>query len=92
MGKNLVVFVFGIILFSACHSSSDSKKIVRPAPDDISVLGALPLTVSTPINNPSTPEKIELGRLLFFDPILSGNKDVAGIKPPAFHWSVVAPL
>jgi len=77
MGKNLVVFVFGIILFSACHSSSDSKKIVRTAPDDISVLGALPLTVSTPINNPSTPEKIELGRLLFFDPILSGNKDVA---------------
>ena len=77
MGKNLVVFVFGIILFSACHSNSDSKKIVRPAPDDISVLGALPLLVTYPLNNPSTPEKIELGKLLFFDPILSGNKDVA---------------
>src|SRR5262245_10474895 len=24
-------------------------------------------------NNPSTPEKIELGRLLYFDPILSGD-------------------
>lgn len=77
MGKNLVVLVLSILLFSACHSSADSKKYVRALPDDISVLGALPLTVSAPINNPSTPAKIELGRLLFFDPILSGSKDVA---------------
>lgn len=27
--------------------------------------------------NPSTPEKIELGRLLFFDPVLSENNDIA---------------
>src|SRR4051812_4677950 len=38
---------------------------------------ALPLTVTTPANNPQTPQKIALGKLLFFDPILSGNKDVA---------------
>ncbi len=38
---------------------------------------ALPLTVTTPANNPQTPQKIVLGKLLFFDPILSGNKDVA---------------
>lgn len=31
----------------------------------------------SPADNPTTPEKVELGRLLFFDPILSGNQDVA---------------
>jgi len=38
---------------------------------------ALPLTVKSPADNPITPEKVALGKLLFFDPILSGNKDVA---------------
>ena len=45
--------------------------------ETIEVLGALPLSVTDPADNPSTPEKISLGRLLFFDPILSGNRDVA---------------
>jgi cytochrome c peroxidase len=37
----------------------------------------LPLEAQSPADNASTPEKIELGRLLFWDPILSGSKDVA---------------
>lgn len=40
-------------------------------------IGGLPKTVIDPIDNPRTPEKIELGRMLFWDPILSGNKDMA---------------
>lgn len=42
-----------------------------------SVIGSLPYEVVAPADNPSTPDKIELGRLLFWDPILSGAKDVA---------------
>lgn len=38
---------------------------------------ALPLEIKTPIDNPTTSEKVTLGKLLFFDPMLSGNKDVA---------------
>ena len=38
---------------------------------------ALPQQIKSPANNPITAEKIKLGKLLFFDPILSGNKDVA---------------
>jgi len=30
-----------------------------------------------PPDNPTTPEKVELGRLLFFDPILSANDDIS---------------
>lgn len=38
---------------------------------------ALPLQALAPADNPTTPDKVELGRLLFWDPILSGTKDVA---------------
>lgn len=33
--------------------------------------------MKSPADNPSTPQKVELGRLLFYDPILSGDKDVS---------------
>lgn len=62
---------------ASCGYNSNQKKVAKPLPDDISVLGALPIKVPVPANNPITREKVELGKLLFFDPILSGNKDVA---------------
>ncbi len=40
-------------------------------------LAALPALPAAPADNPSTPERVALGRLLFWDPILSGQKDVA---------------
>ncbi len=43
----------------------------------LSRFSALPEEVKHPANNPPSPAKIELGRLLFFDPILSGDRDVA---------------
>src|SRR4051812_32883581 len=36
-----------------------------------------PLTVLTPADNPQTAPKIALGKLLFWDPVLSGGNDVA---------------
>ncbi len=44
---------------------------------DGGVNAALPTTVPSPAGNPLTTQKAALGRLLFFDPVLSGNKDVA---------------
>ena len=40
-------------------------------------LAALPLTAPAPPDNPTTAERAALGRLLFWDPVLSGQKDVA---------------
>ena len=40
-------------------------------------VSALPLTQEAPGYNPTTPAKVELGRLLFWDPLLSGPQDVA---------------
>ncbi|CAA0104447.1 Cytochrome c551 peroxidase [BD1-7 clade bacterium] len=41
------------------------------------LIGSLPEDVEHPADNPSTPEKVELGRMLFWDPALSSNQDVA---------------
>ena len=40
-------------------------------------LAALPLERPASADDPATPEAVALGRLLFWDPILSGEKDVA---------------
>jgi cytochrome c peroxidase len=40
-------------------------------------LAALPTTVPAPPDNPTTPDRVALGRLLFWDPVLSGPKDVS---------------
>jgi len=38
---------------------------------------ALPATPAAPSDNPSTPARVALGRVLFWDPVLSGDRDVA---------------
>jgi cytochrome c peroxidase len=43
----------------------------------LSPFSALPEHVSAPADNPQTADKAALGKLLFWDPILSGNRDVA---------------
>jgi cytochrome c peroxidase len=40
-------------------------------------LMALPLVATAPADNPTTAEKVALGRLLFWDPVLSGPRNIA---------------
>jgi len=51
-------------------------------------LSALPLRAPEPKDNPTTDRKVALGRLLFFDPILSSTRDVscATCHHPRFGW------
>lgn len=70
MMKFCSVFLW-LSLLTACGGST---AITVPQEERI---GSLPLTVKHPSNNPTTAEKVELGRLLFWDPILSGDQDVA---------------
>ncbi|MEM9141380.1 MAG: cytochrome-c peroxidase [Bacteroidota bacterium] len=53
------------------------KRQTKDTPRAVVRFAALPETVKSPKTNPATPEKEALGKLLFYDPILSGNKDVA---------------
>ncbi len=52
-------------------------------------LEALPQLAASPAENPSTPAKIALGRLLFFDPILSATREIAcaTCHHPQFGWA-----
>lgn len=75
---------------AACTGERDAKQAKKkPQTETIADLGALPRYVTDPADNPSSPEKVELGRLLFFDPILSGNKDVscATCHQPEFSYA-----
>lgn len=79
----------GILLALAGPPASASEK---PAPPNAlppgMELAALPLAAPDPADNPTTPAKVALGRLLFFDPILSATGEVAcaTCHHPAFGW------
>jgi cytochrome c peroxidase len=77
-------------LISACgKAKSTIKKKNANTTETIDDLGALPLSVVHPADNPTSEEKVHLGRLLFYDPILSGNKDVAcaTCHQPEFNYA-----
>jgi cytochrome c peroxidase len=82
----VIVGVAALMLAGGCSDDD-------PAPTDpfdprsefgLASLGAVPY----PPDNPPIPERIALGRLLFFDPILSGRRDVScgHCHHPALAW------
>lgn len=75
------IIVFGLTIY-ACQPT---ELEVNPTEN----FGALPQTVIDPADNPRTPEKVALGKLLFYDPVLSGNKDVscASCHHPNFGYT-----
>jgi cytochrome c peroxidase len=78
MNSKSLKFTLPIALFllvAACQDDRDGRN-----PGDLNVfasLSALPTTVQFPTDNATNEAKKELGRLLFYDPILSGTKNIA---------------
>ena len=72
-----VACLAAVVAISVSHTAAQAR------------LAALPSEVPAPADNPTTPERVALGRLLFWDPILSGQKDVAcaTCHHPAFGYS-----
>jgi cytochrome c peroxidase len=70
----LLASVFGLLSTAA---ATDFPSYQRPA------------TIPAPVNNLPTPERIELGRALFFDPRLSGSNWIscASCHNPSMGWS-----
>ena len=77
----------GIVLI-ACIALAAEKSAEPIVPPEMR-LEAIPSRTPEPRDNPATPAKIALGRLLFFDPILSATKDVAcaTCHHPKFGWA-----
>lgn len=65
-----------------------------PAEDDGPVADIAQPLAPSPADNPLTADKVELGRLLYWDPILSGNGDVAcaTCHHPDFGYADALPL
>jgi cytochrome c peroxidase len=74
-------FTIGLCFLASCMvvCSGDPKEntSAHVKSDDPGRIAALPMEARAPAYNPTTPEKNEPGRLLFWDPVLSGNKDLA---------------
>lgn len=90
MGRSLLhTSIFFVFLTLGCSQEKKPSRGKKKVVESIEVLGALPERVIDPVDNPTTPEKVELGRLLFFDPVLSGNSDVscATCHQPEFGYS-----
>lgn len=74
----LIACAFGIaalapvIVATAAAPSKDAKAPAKPAQAGFPALAPLP-PVPSPIDNPLTPEKVELGKMLFWDSRLSGD-------------------
>jgi cytochrome c peroxidase len=78
----------GVVTLAACAAAGVSALDNAPKAteqDKHWLLG----TVPQPADNVSTPERVELGRALFFDPRLSGNGTLscATCHNPALGWS-----
>ncbi|MRG47444.1 cytochrome-c peroxidase [Chitinophaga sp. SYP-B3965] len=72
-----IYYVVLLLIVIACHNETKGPAAVKKEPLSLGSIDALPATYASPADNPSSAEKIELGRLLFYDPVLSGGKDVS---------------
>jgi len=74
--KRVGVHLPALVLVATCVVTLVSTVAVS-RPSAQAQLAALPTEVPAPPDNPTTPDRVALGRLLFWDPILSGQRDVA---------------
>ena len=65
-----VLAAVGLLLVVACQKQTET-------PAGGNTLTALPLAATAPASNPTSAAKIDLGRALFWDPVLSGGRDVS---------------
>ncbi|WP_226915761.1 cytochrome-c peroxidase [Hymenobacter siberiensis] len=63
-----------LLLVVACQKDREPS---TPTTADLAAITALPQEATAPASNPSSAAKIALGRALFWDPVLSGGKDVS---------------
>lgn len=79
--------ITGYLLAAALISGYGTASYAEnPRPEGLSALGPPPI----PADNPMSDAKVELGKLLFFDPILSGNYGMAcaACHLPDAGWAV----
>lgn len=79
-GRLTVVLAVAVVALGACGSDDGLRPTADLSLRELALaagLAAVPLEPLRPIDNPYLPARVELGHTLFFDPVLSGPKDVA---------------
>jgi cytochrome c peroxidase len=73
------VYLLGLVIVATIFSCTrDGMPLPQTTPYKIEYpLGTLPSTMQVPLNNPTTKEGVSLGRMLFYDNILSANNTQA---------------
>ncbi len=86
---HLPIWVLSFLVVACGNGEKPTEKKPEKIVETLADLGALPLEVTHPADNPTSLEKVALGQLLFYDPILSGNKDVAcaTCHQPEFNYA-----
>ncbi len=73
-----ILCLVGYLVIFSCGQDPGNPETSRPTAPPVRVrFTALPETVKSPADNATTPAKVQLGRMLFYDPVLSGDRDVA---------------
>ena len=93
MTKTKGVGILLTLAFSLYTVALDPARAVAQSPAPSMQLGALP-PVPVPSDNPITPQKVELGKVLFFDSRLSGDGSMscAVCHKPDHGWDAPTPL
>lgn len=76
-GIQTVLILLALIFFANCKGPQSKEVVVLVTPKAIPTVDALPTQVVHPENNKTSEAKESLGKLLFYDPILSGSKDIS---------------
>ena len=72
----IVALLGSIIITDACKKKSTNTVTPGPTPYTLTIPAGLP-AMNIPADNPMTVEGVALGRKLFYDPILSGNRTMS---------------
>lgn len=82
MSRTVAIAITTLAAFAAACSHADAGPLGTP-------LGLETLTLIVPKDDPPTPEKVDLGRTLFFDPRLSptGKMSCSTCHPPEKAWA-----
>ena len=71
------VLASAMLLIAAVACQKQNTTPTPTSTQTVQGLAALPLTAVAPADNPTNPAKVDLGRALFWDPVLSGGRDVS---------------
>ncbi|MCL6265868.1 cytochrome-c peroxidase [Flagellimonas myxillae] len=71
------LLLIGLFVVVGCGGPKPKEVAIEDAIQVDTIFTALPLEIVEPRDNPSNSAKEKLGKLLFYDPILSGDKDIS---------------